>query len=256
MVPDVKFGEDVTNAVKEYYQLVGATSRAPILDEVGRRIVLDGRRGLTGAGFDNLRALLSATPADAQLATVLGKIRTALDDAMERSIALNNPAHAPAWRQARTQERNLRVIEKAIAGRKAAGEGTVTLYRVDDAAFPPRVATDGSIPIVTTRSGGERALFVNIGQPERAAEFALVNRRGNATVTAVEVDASILQKLRDTAVFDRSAAAALHPTAPLRVDISKAPDQFGLRTPEHIQMLRDAIIPGTVRTVDPRTLGR
>lgn len=127
MVPDVKFGEDVTKAVKEYYQLVGATSRAPILDEVGRRIVLDGQRGLTGAGFDNLRVLLSATPADAQLATVLGKIRTALDDAMERSIAANNPADAPAWRQARTQERNLRVIEKAIVrGGEAADAGTVS----------------------------------------------------------------------------------------------------------------------------------
>lgn len=108
--------------------------------------------------------------------------------------------------------------------------------------------------MVTTGSGGERALFVNIGQPERAKEFALVNRGGNATVTAVEVDASLLDRLRATAVYDKGSDVKLNPTAPLRVDINKAPDQFGLRTPEQIQWLRDAIKPGTVRKVDPNGL--
>lgn len=133
------------------------------------------------------------------------------------------------------------------------GEKTVTLYRVDDAAFTPRILADGSVPVVTTGAGGERALFVNIGQPLRAQEFALVNRSGNATVTAVDVDASLLEKLRSTAVYDRSAAARLNPTAPLKVDI-KTPDQFGLRTPEQIQWLREAIKPSTVRIVDPKGL--
>lgn len=142
------------------------------------------------------------------------------------------------------------------AGRWAAERGTVTLYRVDDAAFAPRIAADGSVPVVTTRSGGERALFVNIGQPERAAEFALVNRGGNATVTAVEVDASFLERMRATSVLDTGPAARLNPSAPLRVDVNKAPDQFGLRTPDQIQMLRDAMRPGTARVVDPRTLRR
>lgn len=110
------------------------------------------------------------------------------------------------------------------------------------------------MPVVTTSAGNERALFVNIGQPLRAKEFALVNRGGNATVTAVEVDASLLEKLRATAVYDKSQAARLNPTAPLRVDINKAPDQFGLRTPEQIQLLRDAIKPDTVRIIDPKNL--
>jgi len=108
--------------------------------------------------------------------------------------------------------------------------------------------------VVTTKSGNERALFVNIGQPERAKEFALLNRGGNATITAVEVDASLLEKLRATAVYDKSADAALLPNAPLRVDINKAPDQFGLRTPDHFQWLRDAIKPDTARTIDPNDL--
>ena len=87
-----------------------------------------------------------------------------------------------------------------------------------------------------------------------AAEFALVNRGGNATVTAVEVDASFLERMRATSVLEPE--AALNPSAPLRVDVNKAPDQFGLRTPDQIQMLRDAIRPGTARIVDPRTLRR
>ncbi|THB69317.1 MAG: hypothetical protein D6B28_11690, partial [Gammaproteobacteria bacterium] len=145
-------------------------------------------------------------------------------------------------------------ISSRMSGSANAGGKTVTLYRVDDAAFPPRITPDGSVPVVTTKAGNERALFVNIGQTKRAKEFASINRGGNAKVTAVEVDASLLEKLRTTAVYDKSAAARLNPSAPLKVDINKAPDQYGLRTREQIQWLRDAIKPGTARTVDPRKL--
>ncbi|WP_049721647.1 hemagglutinin repeat-containing protein [Gilvimarinus polysaccharolyticus] len=133
-------------------------------------------------------------------------------------------------------------------------KNTVTVYRVDDNGFDPRIASDGSIPTITTKKGGERALFVNFGQADRAKEFALVNRNGNATITAVDVDASLLNKLRSTSVHDLDGAAVkLNPNAPLKVDI-KAPDQFGLKTPEHIQWLRDAIDPSTVRIIDPKDL--
>jgi hypothetical protein len=126
-----------------------------------------------------------------------------------------------------------------------------TLYRVDDNAFAPRITSEG-VPVVATRKGGERALFVNFGQPERAKEFALINRNGNATVTAVDVDTSLLDKLRATSVHDLTGAKS-NPTAPLQVDI-KAADQFGLRTPEQIQWLRDAMDPSTVRIIDPNDL--
>jgi hypothetical protein len=129
---------------------------------------------------------------------------------------------------------------------------TTTVYRVDDNAFAPRISGDGTIPSITTRKGGERALFVNFGQPERAKDFALVNRNGNATVTAVDVNTSLLDRLRATSVHDLTAAKT-NTTAPLQVDI-KAADQFGLRTPQQIQLLRDAIDPSTVRIVDPNDL--
>jgi len=141
-----------------------------------------------------------------------------------------------------------------VARGAAYNNQTVTIYRVDDNNFDLRILSDGSIPVVTTKNGNERALFVNIGQPQRAKEFAQVNRNGNATITAVEADASILERLRSTSVHDLSPDAALNPTAPLRVDINKAPDQFGLRTSEQIQMLRDAIEPLTVRIIEPDDL--
>ncbi|AJQ92694.1 hypothetical protein [Gynuella sunshinyii] len=93
---------------------------------------------------------------------------------------------------------------------------------------------------------------MNFGQPERAKEFALVNRNGDATITAVDVDTTLLDKLRATSVHDLTAAKS-NPLAPLQVDI-KAADQFGLRTPEQIQWLRDSLDPSTVRIVDPEDL--
>jgi hypothetical protein len=131
---------------------------------------------------------------------------------------------------------------------------TVTLYRVDDAGFTPRIQADGTVPVVTTSSGGERTLFVNLGQPQRAKEFAFGNRGGNATVTAVEVDALLLERLRASSVYDKDPYVKQHPNAPLQVDVNKAPDQFGLRTPEQIQWLRDAINPGSARVIDPNDL--
>ena len=100
-------------------------------------------------------------------------------------------------------------------------EGTVTIFRVDDNAFDPRISSDGSIPFVKKRNGEERALFININQPQRAKEFAEVNRGGNATITAVEADASILRNLRSSSVHDQSAAAGASPDAPLNVDTAR-----------------------------------
>ena len=131
---------------------------------------------------------------------------------------------------------------------------TVTVYRVDDKDFKPRIADDGTVPVVKTKSDKERALFINIGQPDRAKKFALENRKGNATVTSVEADAELLENLRKRSIYDKSAEAATNKTAPLKVDINKAPDQYGLRTKEDIDLLRDSIDPSTVKKIDPNDL--
>ncbi|WP_228272628.1 two-partner secretion domain-containing protein [Acinetobacter soli] len=128
-------------------------------------------------------------------------------------------------------------------------EEKITVYRVDDSQFTPRINLDGEVPVVTTKSGNERALFLNFDDESRAHEFAIINRKGEATITAVDVDQKLLEKLRQTSIYDKSDAAKLNPTAPIVVDVNKAIDQYGLRTPEQIQMFREALDPKSVRLI-------
>lgn len=137
----------------------------------------------------------------------------------------------------------------------SSGHSTVKVYRVDDNSFPPRITVpDGSVPEVLSRKGKERPLFVNFGQPERAKHFALGNRNGNALVTSVDVDSALLEKLRAESIYDKDPDIKAHPNAPLVVDINHAPDQYGLRTSEQIQWLRDSIVSGSARIEDPNGL--
>lgn len=73
-------------------------------------------------------------------------------------------------------------------------------------------------------------------------------------MTVSDVDISLLEKLRENSVYDKSIDAKLNPAMPLKVDVNKAIDQYGLRNSEHIQWLRDAIVPGTTRIIDPNEL--
>ena len=149
----------------------------------------------------------------------------------------------------------------AVSARQAGGvknlyvikTATVTAYRVDSNNHDRRILSDGTVPVVTTSKGKERALFINFNQRERAISFALENRNGQATITMMEVKLSLLEELRKTAVHD------LHdtnPEAPLRVDVSKAPDQFGLRTSKQIQIFRESIIKESVKVIAPEDLLR
>ena len=62
-----------------------------------------------------------------------------------------------------------------------------------------------------------------------------------------------VEDLRKRAVHDRSEDVKLNPNGPLEVD-KKYPDQFGLRSSEDIQKLRDAIIPDSVKLVESKDL--
>ena len=149
----------------------------------------------------------------------------------------------------------------AVSARQAGGvknlyvikTATVTAYRVDSNNHDRRILSDGTVPVVKTSKGKERSLFINFNQRERAISFALENRNGQATITMMEVKLSLLEELRKTAVHD------LHdtnPEAPLRVDVSKAPDQFGLRTSKQIQIFRESIIKESVKVIAPEDLLR
>jgi len=64
-------------------------------------------------------------------------------------------------------------------------------------------------------------------------------------ILSFEVPKSVVEDLRASAVTERQLSMDTSLTGrPLRVDIKKAPDQFGLR-PEQVKDLESKIIPGS-----------
>lgn len=126
LAPDQKMVGDLTGIVNDYNSLVPQSQRAPIIqnvvDDILKTVSLNGPSGtnaVQGASYQALRSSLDRAArgaSDPQLAHALRGLKDTLDDAMERSIAKNNPADLGAWREARNQYRNMLVIEKAATG--------------------------------------------------------------------------------------------------------------------------------------------
>lgn len=127
LVPDRKFVDDLVNSVNEYQSLVPESMRAPIVMDTIRdlngsfkSLQQIGQSGFSGDAYQALRSRLERAArganADPQLSSALRGIRTALDDAMERSIMQTNPADLGGWKDARRLYRNMLTIEKATSG--------------------------------------------------------------------------------------------------------------------------------------------
>ncbi len=72
-------------------------------------------------------------------------------------------------------------------------------------------------------------LFLNFGEEARAQEFLAQKVAGGlpgATVKSFEVDAGMLERLQSEAV--PQSFGKLYPDRPQLVDITKAPNQFGI----------------------------
>lgn len=68
---------------------------------------------------------------------------------MERSIAAHNPADVVAWLQARTPERNLQLIEKAIVrGGVAADAGTISHSKLYNTMHPEAARASSAMPAI------------------------------------------------------------------------------------------------------------
>ena len=154
----------------------------------------------------------------------------------------------------------IKPVEKTAGGtqeaKALANTKTVSVYRVEETQFPRiKVNSDGTVnvPEVTTKSGKERTLWLNFGQPQRAKEFAQKRQQQGKQVAIkkVEVDASLLENLRQRAIYDKGSEVKDDKTKPLKGDINQADDQFGLRTSEDIESFRKAIIPESGQTIDP-----
>jgi len=133
------------------------------------------------------------------------------------------------------------------AGAKSSGAAqipTVRVYRVERLPNTRIIINEaGEVTIV----GDRTTLFLNFGSRARAEEFLaqrIQQEMPGATIKSFEVPRSFLDQLRAAAVPER--LARQYPGRPIIVDVTRAPDQFGLR-PEQIQALRRVIIQGTGR---------
>ncbi|BAZ14709.1 hypothetical protein NIES4071_65530 [Calothrix sp. NIES-4071] len=125
----------------------------------------------------------------------------------------------------------------------------------DDTVRVYRVESERNARILINEIGevviqGDDVLFLNFGQRARADEFwqrrLLQYPDTPSQIKSFEVPKSYVDELRAIAVKERSSRRiSTNRDKPIMVDIKKAPDQYGLRTKEHIDRLRSVIIQGT-----------
>lgn len=121
LIPDRQLVADLQSTVNEYTSLVPDSMRAPVILNVANDIVDAIRRGpIGGESYQHLRSQLDraarSAKANPELSSALRGMRESIDDAMERSISMTNPADAGAWQEARRQYRNMLVLEKSATG--------------------------------------------------------------------------------------------------------------------------------------------
>lgn len=124
---DQTLGQELGGVVRDYFSMVNESARAPVIESTLRDIAAAVRKNggtISGDAYQAMRSRLNAQArkaTDASLGDALFGIQRSLDDAMERSIAAANPADLGAWQQARSDYRNLLVLEQAAS---RAGEAT------------------------------------------------------------------------------------------------------------------------------------
>lgn len=135
VLPDTQFINDLRTARDEYHNLVGPHARAPVVDNTIADIANQMQRNggvLNGDQYNAMTSRLAkqarAAKADPQLQDTLQGLRESLDDAFERTLQrTGNTADLNALREARTQYRNLMVVEKAATGAGSANaEGLIS----------------------------------------------------------------------------------------------------------------------------------
>lgn len=132
---DRQFAIRILDAQDEYNQL-SANSLPAVERTIDHIMQMIARNGtMSGDEYAALRSRMEfqrrAVKNDPQFNIAMSGIRQAMDDAMERSIARNNPGDLGAWREVRNDYRNLLVLERAAAGPgEQAAQGMLTPARL------------------------------------------------------------------------------------------------------------------------------
>ncbi|MFQ5620073.1 MAG: hypothetical protein ACE5FR_14005, partial [Rhodospirillales bacterium] len=132
---------------------------------------------------------------------------------------------------------------------------TVTVYRVEGVKNARiLVRENGTVLIV---GNDKKVLFLNFGQRKRAEEFLqqrLLTGFKDSVLKSFNVEREFLDDVRRQAIpSDERRESPAKMQKPIRVDETKAPDQFGL-TEGDIQELRRFIVQGTGRVETPADL--
>jgi hypothetical protein len=120
VIPDPKLGADVGDTFRYYLDNVSPTNRIPIVENLVGDITAQVAKGpISGQWYQNMASDLAKRARETtnpELKNTLLDLRSSLDDAMERSIAVANPNDLGAFRETRNQYRNLLAITKAATG--------------------------------------------------------------------------------------------------------------------------------------------
>lgn len=135
VIADRRLGTDLTRVEREYNNVVSPSNRAPVIENTSRDIgdmMAQNGGHLTGQQYNAITSRLARQARgainDPQMHEALQGLRTALDDAMERSLFRSgNSADMQVLRGARNEYRNLMVLEKAATGAGSnAAEGLIS----------------------------------------------------------------------------------------------------------------------------------
>jgi hypothetical protein len=116
---DNDFANDLRQAVGQYAGQVAEPNRAPAVANFVQEILQHAQQtggALPGNVYQSLRSRMETAArgmSNPEARNAIRDVREALDDAMERSIAANNPADLGAWRETRNQYRNLITVADA-----------------------------------------------------------------------------------------------------------------------------------------------
>jgi hypothetical protein len=139
LLHDRQLTNAVIHAVGDYNDLVPPTLRSRLVERVEHAVNNNTNAALmTGEQYQSLRSRLGslarASSRDPEQSRAVYRVQNALDDAMERSIQVQNPQMVGEWQQARAQYRNLLVAERALSKTsESASSGLITPQALSEA---------------------------------------------------------------------------------------------------------------------------
>ena len=122
---------------------------------------------------------------------------------------------------------------------KTVEPGTVRVFRVEG-GINERITIGKNGEVVI--QGKSKTLFLNFGDEQRAMEFLqkrLSQGMSDATIKSFEVPKSFVNKIRTSAVLESEASK--FPGRPILVDVTKAGDQYGLRSKQILELENNII---------------